>query len=167
MTAYCVRHRAFCAWTTCGRGRILVSCSFLVRRRLFVSNIIRRLLPDHVFKAYLSSELHSICDESVCGHLFLDLKGFTEMSKMLTPEESFTFLSSLFGAFDEICAKWEVMKIETIGAFSRFRLPAFQIAPLLLPWPKKWPGSHPLASCCLGRGRVLVCCGHAWQCQQL
>ena len=91
---------------------------FWSTRRVFVSNIIRRLLPEHVFKAYLSSELHTICDENVCGHLFLDLKGFTEMSKQLTPEESFAFLSSLFGAFDECCAKWGVVKIETIGAFA-------------------------------------------------
>ena len=84
-------------------------------RRGFVQRTVQNLLPDHVFKALLRGDVENVVDDFTCGHLFLDLKGFTQLSSLLTPEESFDFISSLFSSFDEICQKWGVTKIETIG----------------------------------------------------
>lgn len=83
--------------------------------RAFVGRIVQNLLPDHIFQALVKGNLESVADEFVCGHFFLDLKGFTQLSSSLTPEESFMFISSLFSSFDAICEKWGVTKIETIG----------------------------------------------------
>ena len=80
-----------------------------------MGRIVQNLLPDHIFQALVKGNLESVADEFVCGHFFLDLKGFTQLSSSLTPEESFEFISSLFSSFDCICQKWGAIKIETIG----------------------------------------------------
>ena len=46
---------------------------------------------------------------------FADLAGFTEWSSTRSPEDVFTLLESLYGAFDSIAKKLKVFKVETIG----------------------------------------------------
>lgn len=46
---------------------------------------------------------------------FADLAGFTLWSSTRSPEDVFTLLESLYGAFDSIAKKRRVFKVETIG----------------------------------------------------
>lgn len=47
--------------------------------------------------------------------LFTDFKGFTQMSEIVTPKELVKDLHECFSAFDEICGKYGIEKIKTIG----------------------------------------------------
>jgi adenylate cyclase len=47
--------------------------------------------------------------------LFTDFKGFTAMSEQLTPKELVKDLHECFSAFDNICEKYGIEKIKTIG----------------------------------------------------
>ena len=44
-----------------------------------------------------------------------DIVGFTALTQRITPRELVAMLHSLFAAYDRICAKHHVQKIETIG----------------------------------------------------
>jgi class 3 adenylate cyclase len=60
------------------------------------------LLTNHVSLLHLKS-------------LQADLAGFTEWSSTREPEDVFTLLETLYGAFDKIAVKRKVFKVETIG----------------------------------------------------
>lgn len=47
--------------------------------------------------------------------LFTDFKGFTQLSEKVTPKELVKDLHECFSAFDEICGKYGIEKIKTIG----------------------------------------------------
>ncbi|CAB9517167.1 natriuretic peptide receptor 2 [Seminavis robusta] len=47
--------------------------------------------------------------------MFADLAGFTAWSSSRSPEDVFTLLETLYGAFDEIAKRRRVFKVETIG----------------------------------------------------
>ncbi|CAB9517166.1 Receptor-type guanylate cyclase gcy [Seminavis robusta] len=47
--------------------------------------------------------------------MFADLAGFTAWSSSRSPEDVFTLLETLYGAFDEIARRRRVFKVETIG----------------------------------------------------
>ncbi|KAJ9531398.1 hypothetical protein QJQ45_006894 [Haematococcus lacustris] len=47
--------------------------------------------------------------------LFMDIVGFTAMSKEVAPETVMVFLNTLFALFDALCDKHGVMKVETAG----------------------------------------------------
>ncbi|CAB9517165.1 Receptor-type guanylate cyclase gcy [Seminavis robusta] len=47
--------------------------------------------------------------------MFADLAGFTSWSSSRSPEDVFTLLETLYGAFDEIARRRRVFKVETIG----------------------------------------------------
>lgn len=47
--------------------------------------------------------------------LFTDFKGFTQLSEVLTPQELVAELDHCFKAFDEICLRYKIEKIKTIG----------------------------------------------------
>jgi class 3 adenylate cyclase len=47
--------------------------------------------------------------------LFTDLKGFTKIAEHLSPQEIIEELNTCFLAFDEICEKYNLEKIKTIG----------------------------------------------------
>ncbi len=47
--------------------------------------------------------------------LFTDFKGFTKMAEKLTPNQVIEALDTCFLAFDEICEKYNLEKIKTIG----------------------------------------------------
>jgi adenylate cyclase len=47
--------------------------------------------------------------------LFADIKGFTSIAERLTPVKLVTQLDEVFGAFDNIIAKYDMEKIKTIG----------------------------------------------------
>ncbi|KAL6752720.1 hypothetical protein V8C86DRAFT_2748763 [Haematococcus lacustris] len=47
--------------------------------------------------------------------LFMDIVGFTALSKEVPPEAVMVFLNTLFALFDSLCDKHGVMKVETAG----------------------------------------------------
>lgn len=47
--------------------------------------------------------------------LFTDFVGFTKQSEQLSPEELVSLLDQYFSHFDQICAKYNIEKIKTIG----------------------------------------------------
>lgn len=47
--------------------------------------------------------------------IFTDFKGFTKLAEKLTPEEVIAELNYCFTAFDNICEKYNIEKIKTIG----------------------------------------------------
>ena len=47
--------------------------------------------------------------------LFTDFKGFTTVSELLGPQELVDELHTCFSAFDEICGKYDIEKIKTVG----------------------------------------------------
>ncbi|MCS7019143.1 MAG: adenylate/guanylate cyclase domain-containing protein [Cytophagales bacterium] len=47
--------------------------------------------------------------------LFCDFKGFTEYTEKYTPEQVVRELNECFSAFDEICARYNMEKIKTMG----------------------------------------------------
>jgi class 3 adenylate cyclase len=47
--------------------------------------------------------------------LFTDFKGFTQIAEKITPQEVIENLNTCFLAFDEICEKYGLEKIKTIG----------------------------------------------------
>merc|ERR1719240_2103959 len=44
-----------------------------------------------------------------------DLCGFTKLASTRKPEEVVSFISELFGLFDELTDKYEIYKVETVG----------------------------------------------------
>jgi Adenylate and Guanylate cyclase catalytic domain len=70
--------------------------------------------------------------------MFADVEGFTAWSSTREPFQVFSFLESLFGAFDKLAAKHRIYKVETVGgvwnwlfAMACVLTGLFQIATLL------------------------------------
>lgn len=59
------------------------------------------------------ADLTDVMDEVTL--LFADIKGFTQFSSSVTPEEVVKMLSGLFTEFDQLCVKLKVYKVYTIG----------------------------------------------------
>ena len=47
--------------------------------------------------------------------LFMDIVGFTSMSKEVPPQMVMEFLNMLFSKFDDLCDNFGVYKVETAG----------------------------------------------------
>jgi len=77
--------------------------------------LLLNILPEEVaeeLKAKGNAEAVHIDQVTV---LFTDFKGFTAMSEQLTPKELVHDLHECFSAFDNICEKYGIEKIKTIG----------------------------------------------------
>lgn len=78
-------------------------------------SLLLNILPEEVaeeLKLKGTAEAVHIDQVSV---LFTDFKGFTAMSEKVTPQELVSDLHNYFSAFDEICEKYNIEKIKTIG----------------------------------------------------
>ncbi|KAL6765327.1 nucleotide cyclase [Haematococcus lacustris] len=82
-----------------------------------------QIFPKHIIE-YMATSGPSFGPEQVAGlarqhhHvtiLFMDIVGFTSMSKEVPPEAVMAFLNTLFGHFDNLCDKHGVLKLETAG----------------------------------------------------
>lgn len=85
------------------------------RERALADNLLLNILPEDVakdLKKYGSSEAKSFSEATV---LFTDFKQFTEHSSNLTPSELVALINACFKEFDQICDKYGIEKIKTIG----------------------------------------------------
>lgn len=77
--------------------------------------LLLNILPDEVAEELKQKgEFESRIIEEV-SVLFTDFKGFTSLTKQMTPKELVSDLHDCFSAFDRICEKYNVEKIKTIG----------------------------------------------------
>ena len=111
---------------------IAVSCGFAVllerefRRRHVMElafenekeqseRLLKEILPRYVIQR-LREGAEVIAESlSEVNVLFMDIVGFTVMSRRLAPKHLIEVLSEIFGAFDSKCEKYGVTKIKTIG----------------------------------------------------
>jgi len=99
---------------------ILAAVFFTQRNRISKEkerseSLLLNILPEEVaeeLKAKGAAEATLIDQVTV---LFTDFKGFTQMSEKVTPKELVHDLHECFSAFDEICDKYGIEKIKTIG----------------------------------------------------
>jgi len=116
-------------WMDYLQRRYFISVIKAMKFRVLLEKLSQDLLPDHVLKRDLvkrrMQERRSFhgtpqksllsADNLTCGHLFADVAGFTKLCAGLAPEQAFIVISELFKEFDNLCAKWGVIKVETIG----------------------------------------------------
>jgi class 3 adenylate cyclase/tetratricopeptide (TPR) repeat protein len=77
--------------------------------------LLLNILPTEVAdELKLKGEIESRIIEEVTV-IFTDFKGFTSLTKQMTPTELVSDLHECFSAFDRICEKYDVEKIKTIG----------------------------------------------------
>lgn len=69
--------------------------------------------PDNVDGTYKTKPIADRYEATTI--MFADLAGFTAWSAERTPEDVFTLLETLYGAFDAIAKRRRVFKVETIG----------------------------------------------------
>lgn len=95
---------------------LLLSLAFSVYNGKKKSDeLLLNILPEETAQE-LKEKGHS--DAQLIDHvtvLFTDFKGFTALSEQVTPKELVNDLHSCFSAFDEICEKYGIEKIKTIG----------------------------------------------------
>ena len=70
--------------------------------------------PDHIFN-YLLRPLPSSMLLYQVTILFMDIVGFTTMSKEVPPQMVMEFVNTLFSKFDDLCDSFGVYKVETAG----------------------------------------------------
>ncbi|GAX84156.1 hypothetical protein CEUSTIGMA_g11579.t1 [Chlamydomonas eustigma] len=95
----------------------------------FQIGMLDQMFPRHVLKHIAGGEIlrattidHSMDHVSrlASSHdnvsiMFMDIVGFTTMSKQIQPQEVMIFLNALFTLFDDLVDEYEVYKVETAG----------------------------------------------------
>ena len=96
------------------RSKFLVS-HLARRQKLKCERLLINMLPSmsHVERLMAGEQVVEVLEDVTM--LYSDIKGFTEMSSKLTPEELIRFLDSLYTAFDQHLEPFKLYKIETIG----------------------------------------------------
>ena len=77
--------------------------------------LLLNILPKSIAARLKSSGDMIVDDQDRVPILFADIVGFTSMSGRLQPDEVVTLLNAVFGAIDQLVAKYGVEKIKTIG----------------------------------------------------
>ena len=77
--------------------------------------LLKQMLPDHVVRALKNGRTPSFRKFEMVTIYFSDIQGFTSISSSQEPEDVMAMLDDLFGKFDALCLKLELMKVETIG----------------------------------------------------
>jgi len=77
--------------------------------------LLLNVLPDQIAVRLRDDPSH-IAEHFDCATvLFADIVGFTSMSSKMEPVELVKMLNVLFSAFDELCEKYDLNKVKTIG----------------------------------------------------
>ncbi len=94
---------------------VFIQRNKISREKKRSEELLLNILPEEVaeeLKAKGEAEAQLIEQVTV---LFTDFKGFTAMSEQLSPKELVRDLHECFSAFDQICQKYGIEKIKTIG----------------------------------------------------
>lgn len=88
----------------------------LEREKEAGENLIRNILPAKIAEQLKENPEQVIAKEhAMVTIIFTDFKGFTTMSESTTPIKLVRELNEIFAYFDELCAKYNIEKIKTIG----------------------------------------------------
>jgi adenylate cyclase len=87
----------------------------LDRQKEEIEKLLLNILPKKIAKELQEQGTAKSRDYESVTVLFTDFKDFTQISANLTPVELVTELNDYFTAFDEICEKYNLEKIKTIG----------------------------------------------------
>ena len=93
--------------------------------------LLRQMLPEHVVKALKEGRTPSFRKFEMVTIYFSDIQGFTSISSSQEPEQIITMLDDLFGKFDALCIKLELMKVETIGDACEILTPLCLLCPCI------------------------------------
>ncbi|KAG1663702.1 hypothetical protein FOA52_013270 [Chlamydomonas sp. UWO 241] len=96
------------------RAKMEAQISQLVNAQL---GMLKSMFPRHVLGGMLgNSDLESMARQHEgVSILFMDIVGFTTMSKLVPPTAVMSYLNTLFYTFDKMCDQYGVFKIETAG----------------------------------------------------
>lgn len=97
------------------RTLLLSAEAELIKERLRSENLLNHTLPKAISKRLKHSESIIADDIESCSVLFCDIVGFTALSDKLSANQIVYTLNALFTQFDELCEKYAVEKIKTIG----------------------------------------------------
>jgi class 3 adenylate cyclase len=78
-------------------------------------SLLLNILPDEIAEELKKFGKSYARKHSQVSVLFSDIKGFSSIAETLTPVKLITQLDEVFGAFDNIIAKYDMEKIKTIG----------------------------------------------------
>ncbi len=78
-------------------------------------NLLLNILPEETAAELKEKGYATPMQYEKVSVLFTDFKGFTQMSEILSPAQIIEELNRCFIAFDEICEKYDLEKIKTIG----------------------------------------------------
>ncbi|MCX6139911.1 MAG: tetratricopeptide repeat protein [Candidatus Kapabacteria bacterium] len=81
------------------------------KQRLLLFNV----LPEPIARRILEGELHVAEDYAEAAVMFIDVVGFTSVSKNMQTAEVLTMLNELFTSFDAIADEYHITKVKTIG----------------------------------------------------
>ncbi|TAH28017.1 MAG: adenylate/guanylate cyclase domain-containing protein [Cytophagales bacterium] len=80
-----------------------------------IEGLLLNILPEEVADELKQKGTATPHHYSLVSVLFTDFKGFTNIAEKITPQEVIENLNNCFLAFDEICEKYNLEKIKTIG----------------------------------------------------
>ena len=85
------------------------------KERAKSESLLFNILPGKVIRALKQSRQTIAQYHANVTILFADIEGFTKLSSQLDPMILVNLLDELFSLFDEICAKYDLEKIKTLG----------------------------------------------------
>jgi len=79
------------------------------------AQLLNSMLPPHVVDLLCKGISPIAAHHDSVTIVATDLKGFTKFAATISPSDLVAVLNSMYSAFDEIIAKWELHKVEIIG----------------------------------------------------
>ncbi len=80
-----------------------------------VEHLIRNILPEDIIQNLKEKGTLEKTKYALATVLFADVQGFTHIAEKMSPDMLIDELNIVFKAFDEICEKYKVEKLKTIG----------------------------------------------------
>lgn len=96
-------------------GKIIQQKDIIEVERLKSEKLLLNILPDEVADELKETGKATPKHYDLVTVLFTDFKGFTQIAEKLSPQVVIEELNKCFFAFDEICDKYNLEKIKTIG----------------------------------------------------
>ncbi|MCF0207617.1 MAG: HD domain-containing protein, partial [Bacteroidales bacterium] len=87
----------------------------LVKQKEQTEQLVKKLLPQKAADELEKTGNAKTQKYESVSVLFTDIQGFTKIASSTNPEDLIKYLNELFGAFDNIIAKYNIQKIKTIG----------------------------------------------------